>query len=77
MLHGLQGPVEIAGKTQSMTMEPVRNLTDRQIAAILTYTRRAWGHAAEPVTPEAVKAVRESTKERDRPWTRDELRAIE
>lgn len=34
------------------------DLSDAQIAAILTYVRSAWGNKAAPVTPATVAAVR-------------------
>ena len=73
VLHGLTGPIEVAGKKQVLTMEPLATLTDTQIAAILTYTRRAWGHRADPVAPDIVRKVRAATKARKTPWTRAEL----
>ncbi len=35
-------------------------LTDVQIATILTYVRSAWGNQASPITPETVAKVRTS-----------------
>jgi hypothetical protein len=49
------------------------SFTDQQIAAVLTYIRREWGHGASPVTPALVKDVRAATASRTRPWTNDEL----
>ncbi|MCB9917924.1 MAG: dehydrogenase [Planctomycetes bacterium] len=78
VLHGLTGPVEIAGKTQELTMEPLGpKLNDRQIAAILTFTRRTWGHTATAVDPQEVARARSATDERKLPWTREELSKIE
>lgn len=78
VLHGLTGPVEIAGKKQVLTMEPLgAKLNDRQIAAILTFTRRSWGHRAKPVSPSEVQAVRRATSARKQPWKREELFKIE
>jgi len=48
-------------------------LDDRQIASILTYARREWGHAADPVEPEAVAKVRRETAGRPDAWTEAEL----
>jgi mono/diheme cytochrome c family protein len=47
-------------------------LNDDQIAQVLTYVRRAWGHAASPVTPAEVQAARKSTT-RTQPWTDADL----
>ena len=48
-------------------------LSDDQIAAVLTYIRREWGHTAPAVTSEAVAEIRGLTKTRTRPWTDAEL----
>ena len=48
-------------------------LSDEQIASVLTYIRREWGHTAPPVAPEDVQEVRGLTKTRTKPWTDAEL----
>lgn len=40
------------------SMPPLAGLPDDQLAAILTYVRQAWGHAAPSITPDAVRARR-------------------
>lgn len=68
--------IVLHGKEGEMLMPPMgQQLTDEQIAAILTYIRRAWGNQASPVGPELVREVRGYTTGRDRPWTEEELRA--
>ena len=39
-------------------------LNDEQIASVLTYIRREWGHTAPPVAPEDVQEIRGLTKTR-------------
>jgi mono/diheme cytochrome c family protein/glucose/arabinose dehydrogenase len=51
-------------------------LGDEQIASVLTYVRREWGQTGAPVDPARVKAIRESTAGRTRPWTDGELLAL-
>ena len=63
-LHGLKG---------ELLMPAMGTLDDQQLAAILTYIRSAWGHAASPIAPEAVARVRAESEARRTPWTRDEL----
>jgi mono/diheme cytochrome c family protein len=67
----------LAGKEGSIGLMPPLggSLTDDQIAAVLTYIRRDWGHAGSPVAPEDVKEVRGLTKMRTKPWTDAELQA--
>lgn len=73
VLHGLQGPIEVHGKTYNSVMPPQGPLLkDFEIANALTYVRSAWGNNAPPVTLEAVTHIR-STVKRDTMWTWAEL----
>jgi mono/diheme cytochrome c family protein/HEAT repeat protein len=66
LLNGKEGAVGL--------MPPLGSaLSDDQIAAVLTYVRRAWGNQASPVDPAAVANVRKQTTGRTRPWTEKEL----
>jgi mono/diheme cytochrome c family protein len=51
-------------------------LSDAEIAAVLTYVRRAWGQTAAPIDPAAVQQVRTATAGRTRAWTPEELATI-
>jgi mono/diheme cytochrome c family protein len=66
VLHGKEGTVALMPPLGSM-------LTDEQIAAVLTYIRREWGHTASPVSPADVARTRRETAARTRPWTIPEL----
>jgi mono/diheme cytochrome c family protein len=72
--YGLSGPVEVRGQHFDGEM-PGFATGDDELAALLTYVRRAWSHGAEPLTPERVAAVRALTAGRQRPWTIEELGA--
>lgn len=73
VLHGLQGPVEVAGKTYNNIMPPQGPLLkDHEIARVLTYVRHTWGNGAPAVTDDAVAQERKATK-RTTPWTMAEL----
>ena len=72
VLNGLQGPINVNGRTYSLEMPSLAALKDDDIAAVLTYVRRAWEHDASPVDPKAVKEIRE-TVARKQPWTEREL----
>jgi mono/diheme cytochrome c family protein len=66
LLGGKEGPIGL--------MPPLGGaLNDEQIASVLTYIRREWGHTAPPVGPEDVLEVRGLTKTRTKPWTDAEL----
>jgi mono/diheme cytochrome c family protein len=57
-------------------MPPLRSLDDESIAAVLTYVRRSWGHAAAPVSPATIAEVRREVGNREEPWSEAELQAI-
>jgi mono/diheme cytochrome c family protein/glucose/arabinose dehydrogenase len=68
LLNGKQGPVGL--------MPPIgATLTNDQIASVLTYVRREWGQAGDPVDSSTVEGVRAQTATRTRPWTDEELLA--
>lgn len=72
LVHGLTGPVP--GFTGGTAAEmPALVASDAELAALTTYLRREWGHGAEPVTLDVVRAAREASAGRTRPWTLEEL----
>jgi mono/diheme cytochrome c family protein len=73
VLNGLRGPIKVKGETFELDMPSLGVLDDDQIAAVLTYVRREWGHTFEPVTPAQVKKVREETANREDAWTMEDL----
>lgn len=75
-LHGVRGPITVNGKTYEMEMPPLSILDDEQIASVLTYVRREWGHSASPVDPETVAKIRAETADRLEAWTEPELLKI-
>ena len=77
LLHGIEGPVTIGGKTwdSAMVAAPVRG--NDELAAIMTYIRRAWENNAEPVDAAEIMRVKRATAGRLAPWTIAELEAIE
>lgn len=62
VLNGSKGKVEIDGETFHNAMPPLPNLTDQQIADVITYVRNSFGNKASRVTPAEVKQVRTKTK---------------
>jgi nitrite reductase (NO-forming) len=61
VVNGLTGPVTVNGKQYNSVMPPMSQLTDDEIANILTYTRNSWGNKGPAVTKEEVAKVRAST----------------
>jgi mono/diheme cytochrome c family protein len=76
LLHGLSGPVLVAGKVWDGDM-PAMAFSDGDVAAVATYLRRAWGHGADPVETEFVTRVRSAIAERKGPWSIEELDRFE
>jgi len=50
VLHGLSGPVTVNGQRYDSMMPPQGNLSDEQIADVLTYVRNAFGNRGEAVS---------------------------
>jgi len=79
-LAGAEIPVRILINGKEGTtglMPPVGGaLDDGQIASVLTYVRREWGQAGEPVHEAAVGKIRAAVSARTRPWTEAELDAL-
>lgn len=74
VLMGLNGPIEVNGRTWNLEMPPQgAALPDDQIAAILTYVRSSWGNKAGAVTVDRVKTVRAALGNRSTHWTAPEI----
>jgi mono/diheme cytochrome c family protein len=74
VLNGLEGVVEVAGKTYNLAMPPHGAvLGDAEVAAVLSFVRSSWGNSAAVITGEQVKAVRTQSAARKQPWTGPEL----
>lgn len=71
LLYGLTGRIQVKGETFEAEMPNFR-LSNREIAAALTYVRSAWGNNGSPVEEEFVSAVRARCGNRG-PWTPFEL----
>ncbi len=82
LLHGLQGPIKVAGVDYNSAMPAFGrvagsgfNWSDDKIAAVLTYIRQEWGNQASGVSVEKVTAIH--AKEGDhKPWTVVELEKL-
>jgi mono/diheme cytochrome c family protein len=77
VLHGLKGPITVAGKEYNSVMAPLGTvLKDDQIANVLSYIRQEWGNSAPEVKPETVARVRAETASQKEQWTAAELLKI-
>lgn len=82
VLHGLTGPIKIGDKIYT---EPEVSgempafgqndqLSDHDIAQILSFIRQAWNNDADSVSIKDVQQARKATKNRKDPFTMDELK---
>ncbi len=62
VLLGLNGEIEIDGNTFHNVMAPHSELSDLQIADVLTFVRNSFGNKAKAVTAAEVKKIRANLK---------------
>lgn len=69
VLLGVVGPMEADGRTYNNNMPNFGvNLSDLDVARVLTFTRGHWGNQAGPVSEAEVAKVRASLGGRTQPW---------
>ena len=76
VLRGLVGPIEVSGQEWNLHMPGIGSsgaVNDDDLAAILTFIRRAWGNTADPVDPDLIARERKASADRKFPWTAPEL----
>jgi mono/diheme cytochrome c family protein len=77
VLHGVRGPILVAGRVHSGDMPAFgAALDDAQVASVLTYLRREWGHTAAPIDPAQVVAIRQATVGHSDAFSPEELNLI-
>lgn len=80
LLHGINGPFTVAGRSYSQLMPAWNTLGDEQIAQVITYIRREFGSLPEGadgvVTTEMIQGAREELSGKTNPYTEAELLAI-
>jgi mono/diheme cytochrome c family protein len=84
VLYGLTGPIQVSG---TMYQAPEINgdmpglgnntdLTDEDIAQVLSYIRKAWNNKADPVSAKEIAATRVKYPGRQKVFTMEELKKI-
>jgi mono/diheme cytochrome c family protein len=69
VLHGIQGSLTVNGVTYNGAMPTFgAQLSDAEIAAVLTHVRSHWGNTAGAVGAQQVTAQRAATAQRNEPW---------
>lgn len=72
LLHGISGALTVKGVVYKGAMPAFKDqLSDAQIAAVLSHVRSQWGNTAAAVKPETVAAVRAELKDRAAPFGGD------
>ena len=75
-LHGLRGPIQVGDKIYDREMPGLgRRLSDREMAALLSFVRSHWGASSAAIKPATVTRVRTEARNRQRYWTVGELLA--
>ncbi|MDX5479254.1 MAG: c-type cytochrome, partial [Cyclobacteriaceae bacterium] len=57
LLHGLSGEITVNGKKYNSIM-PSQQLSDSEVAAVLTFVYNSWGNKGSEITPEMVSKRR-------------------
>jgi len=76
MLHGHQGPMQVMGANYNNAMPQWKQLSDDQIAAVLTYIRSEWGNKSDAIDPASVAALRKEHSAQSEAWTQAQLMAM-
>lgn len=58
MLKGLNGKIEVNGVTYNGYMPSMANLSDQEMADVLSYVRSSFGNQLEPITVDMVKKIK-------------------
>jgi mono/diheme cytochrome c family protein len=73
-LMGLSGDVKVEGKDWNLAMAAMgANLSDSDLASVLTYIRGSWGNGMGEVTADDVKAVRAAIGAHPQPMSGDQM----
>lgn len=74
ILHGVEGRIEIGGRTYDREMPGFGSvLSDQQVATLATYTRARFGTRLSAVAVEEVERIRQENAGRTAYWSADEL----
>jgi len=76
VLRGLQGPITVHGTPFNSVMPAYGTgveMSDAEVAAVLSYVRSQWGNTGGPVTADQVAAERAASANHPSPWTAAEL----
>jgi len=58
VLQGRSGDIVVNGKKYNGTMVALNNLSDEEVANVVTYVRNSFGNSGDGVTPDEVRKIR-------------------
>jgi mono/diheme cytochrome c family protein len=61
LLHGVTGEISVAGQTYKGAMPAFNQLTDVELAAVLSHVRNTWSNKSPPINADLVAAERNSS----------------
>ena len=73
VLGGLQGPISVKGVTYNAAMPGFSQLSDAEIAAVLTHVRSSFGNASPAIDADAIKVVRDEGGAKAGGWTAESV----
>ncbi|MBP3191408.1 c-type cytochrome [Natronogracilivirga saccharolytica] len=74
VLRGFEGEIVREGVTYNAPMPGFsRQLSDEEVAAVVTYIRNSFDNEAPEVSEDEVAEIREATEDRTSAWTEEEL----
>ncbi len=68
LLHGVSGKIEVAGQSFDGMMPAFAQLSDAEIAGVLTHIRSTWGDQAEAISADFIASEREAGSARTTPF---------
>jgi mono/diheme cytochrome c family protein len=70
VLHGLNGPIEVAGSIYSGAMPAFgEQMNDAELAAVLSFVRSEWGNTGPAVEADAIQGARKASAGHVEPWS--------
>ena len=79
LIHGISGPITVKGTEYNNLMPPYGvgvQMSDDEVAQLLTYVRSSFGNTASAVTAADVKKARDETASHTGPMTIDVLKPL-
>ena len=76
LVNGVAGPIQVRGKAYDLQMPGLPTFSDQEVAGILTFIRRSFGHEADPVSVDLVTRERKALGDRTSAWSADELKRV-